>query len=328
MPETPHAIKILTFPEGVRKRPAMYFGPTEARGINAMIYELIANGIDLFLAGSATLIHVRTNDETIIVADDGPGLPFENIVSDGQTRVERYLTTRHNAPTADGHTPHIHILSGGLGLAIVNAASSHLLIESSDGAHLWRQSFGKGQILSKAVHEPTNRSRGTRIEVIPDPAIFLDRYVAMSEFRKTLFELVHLFPGLRVELNDERFYSPRGLLDLAHLFYKGRCHLCVEHFKTFAFHGKHEEVELQVAAIGETQGETEFVSWVNGGETIEGGTHVNGLKKAFSKVAWQPDVTLVHIVMHHPHYAGPSKGALASSEVTGISELVTSRRVG
>lgn len=92
-----------------------------------MIYELIANGIDLFLAGSATLIHVRTNDETIIVADDGPGLPFENIVSDGQTRVERYLTTRHNAPTADDHAPHIHILSGGLGLAIVNAASSHLL---------------------------------------------------------------------------------------------------------------------------------------------------------------------------------------------------------
>lgn len=162
------------------------------------------------------------------------------------------------------------------------------MIESSDGAHLWRQSFGKGQILSKAVHEPTNRSRGTRIEVIPDPAIFLDRYVAMSEFRKTLFELVHLFPGLRVELNDERFYSPRGLLDLAHLFYKGRCHLCVEHFKTFAFHGKHEEVELQVAAIGETQGES-----LSHGSTAarrsKGAPMSTGLKKPFLK--WRGNLT-------------------------------------
>lgn len=315
-------IRILKFPEAIRKRPGMYLGSTEPRGINILVYELVANSVDQFLAGSASTIKVRTNSQLIVVEDDGPGMPFGKTDQNGQPLVERYLTTNHNKPTADDHIPHIHILLGGMGLVVANALSSRLLIESSDGKNLWRQTFGKGRIASEATCEPSHRPQGTRIEMTLDTDIFGDRFLDRSEFRKTMFELVHFFPGLTIELDEERFHSKRGLLDLANLFYKGKCHLCLDQFRTFHFHGKQDDVQLQIAAIGESVKETEYFSWVNGGETVEGGTHVNGLKRVFRRVKWRPGVALIHVIMHDPRYAGPVKSALSNRDIANKIEAM------
>jgi len=85
----------------------------------------------------------------------------------------------------------------------------------------------------------------------------------------------------------------------------------------------HLIVQLQVAAIGESDKTTEYLSWVNGSSTVNGGTHITGLKSIFRSANWNPDVVLIHVIMHDPKFAGPSKDSLSSKEVIDtIEELV------
>ena len=100
------------FIEAVRKRPVMYFGDLESEGANTVVYEMVANVVDLFLAGLAKKINIKINNNNILVSDDGPGFPFSKASPQDTSinLVEHYLTHRHNSPTADDHAPHIHIL--------------------------------------------------------------------------------------------------------------------------------------------------------------------------------------------------------------------------
>jgi DNA gyrase subunit B len=131
-----------------------------------------------------------------------------------------------------------------------------------------------------------------------------------------MFELAHFYPGLVVEFQDERFVAKNGLLDLACIHYKNMPAAWALDPPIKFFHsGITEGVQIQVAAIGETGDETEYLSWVNGASTVEGGTHVEGLKLAFSEACWNPKLALIQVIMHDPRFAGPSKDALRSIDV-------------
>lgn len=312
-------VKKLSLVEAVRKRPGMYFGDVDDGGANNAINELIANAIDQFLAGLCDMISVKIKNGRIFVCDNGSGLPFHKKAPNNEnlSLVEYYLTHRHDAPTADNHAPHIHIAHGGLGLVVVNAASAKLLIESADGNYFWEQAFGKGKIMTKATCVKGHYPKGTQIEVVLDPDIFGDNALDMFKLRKTMFELAHFFPGLTVELENERFFSKNGLLDLASILYKRPSKFQAQP-RRFFFSGKQDDIQIQVAAIGQSDSGTEYISWVNGIETVEGGTHVKGLHHALTTAQWCPEIALVYIIMHNPKFAGPCVDKLCSTNVAQV----------
>jgi DNA gyrase subunit B len=315
----PSKISVVTLPEAARKRPGMFFGDIEYNGANVVVHELVANAVDLYLAGSSTKIGIKIEHQVITIEDDGPGLPFWEAAKEDSSinQVQRFLTHRHDAPTADNHAPHIHLVGGGLGLAVINAVSSKMFIQSADGERLWKQAFAKGYAASDLSVENSSQQKGTIIELTLDREIFGNNTVNMHELRKTMFEVAHLFPGLTLELQSERFRANNGLLDLAYILYK-RASLFLPPPGIFYFHGKQGDVDIQVAALGDSDGETNYCSWVNGQESVSGGTHVKGLENAFKKISWSPSVALIHLIMHNPRYAGPCKDILCNKEVASV----------
>jgi DNA gyrase subunit B len=309
---------VLSLVEAVRKRPGMYFGNINSLAVNNAIYEVVANSVDQYLAGKASKVSLKVNEHNILVCDDGAGLPFENEAPNGNhsNLVEYYLMNRHDSPTADDHAPHIHLVGGGLGLALVNAASERIAITSSNGSSVWKQTFGQGRILSRSTKVKNKTPSGTTFEIQLDKELFEYNKPDHFDLRKTMFELAHFYPGLVVEFQDERFVAKNGLLDLACIHYKNLPAAWAHDPPIKFFHsGITEGVQIQVAAIGETGDETEYLSWVNGASTVEGGTHVEGLKLAFSEACWNPKLALIQVIMHDPRFAGPSKDALRSIDV-------------
>ncbi|EDN66620.1 topoisomerase B subunit [Beggiatoa sp. PS] len=307
--------------QAVRKRPGMYFGDIESGGANTVVYEIVANAVDIFLAGLAKKINIEVNNNNIIISDDGPGFPFFKASPQDTSinLVEYYLTNFHNSPTADNHAPHIHILGRGLGLAVLNAASKKLAIESSDGEKLWTQNFGEGMVLSPATHESGNFPTGSKVSITLDPMVFDNHGPNSFELRKIFFEVVHLYPGLSIEFEKECFYSNNGLVDLGYiLLKKSASYMGMP--KMFRFHYQKKGIEFQVAALGDSKEGTEFRSWVNGCASVENGSHAKGLSSALRLNKWKPEIALIHVIMHDPKFAGPCRDALQMPEVLKVIE--------
>ena len=319
-------IKVLSLPEAVRKRPGMYFGDINSLAVNAAIYEAIANSIDQYLSGKATKVKVEIVEGVVTVLDDGSGLPFDEPANDGSSLnlAEFYFLHRHNSPTADNHAPHIHIIGGGLGLAVVNAASEWIEVKSSNGKLLYKQEFGKGEAKTKSSIEEFESECGTELRFKLDSELFQQYRPDISELRKTLFELAHFYPGLIIEFQNERFVSERGLLDLAYIWYsKPPAAWSQEPPVGFYFEGQKDNIQIQLGTLGSDK-EAEIKSWVNGVETVEGGSHITGLYKAFDNVDWTPRIALLLVIMHDPQFAAPSRDKLCHSESAQVvEELVT-----
>lgn len=343
-----------TFKEMVRKRPGMYIGDIK-NGPTHLVFELIANAIDLFLKGKAKKIIVDISDNKIVVADDGPGFPFENESINNQNfktedlltnksenwegakfstfseyefnkKAEEYLTVFHDTPTADNHAPHIHVFKYGVGLAVVNALSKELVIESSNGKIKWKQKFGKGNTLTKPIFEEGKFDQGARVTLEIDKTIFKKNSPNLFEIRRNVFELIHLYPGLIIQLNQESFVSKNGLLDLGFLLWKGNSTFR-DLPKMFCYQGFKDNIQFQVAAIGDAENNTVFRSWANGCLTPENGTHVKGFMEALHKNHWLPAIALIHIIMHQPEYAGPTKDCLNSIKVRSVLESELSKPI-
>ncbi|MFO1368961.1 MAG: hypothetical protein U1F46_08195 [Marinagarivorans sp.] len=316
-------IKVIPLPDSVRKRPGMFFGNINSLAVNAAIYEAVANAVDQYLAGNATKVSVDVEGKIIRVLDDGSGLPFNRLVTQCECSnlAEHYFIHHHDSPTADNHAPHIHIIGGGLGLAVLNAAAERIKVKSSNGVHTYSQVFGRGKIISPGEIKKIRSAPGTELEIELDADLFQGYQPDFSAMRKTLFELAHFYPGLVVEFQQERFVASRGLLDLAYIQYSNPPLAWAQDPPVKYFLNKiKDQIQIQVAAIGDSKTDTTYKSWVNGVETVEGGAHVVGLSKAFENVSWMPRVAFIHLIMHDPKFAGPSKDALRSSLVENIIE--------
>lgn len=318
---------VLPLAEAVRRRPALYFGSINSLAVNSAIYEAVSNSIDQYLSGLATKVTIEIHRGVIKIIDDGPGLPFDkpSPSRDCSNLAEYYFLNRHDSPTADNHAPHIHIIGGGLGLAIVNAASEWVKVSSSNGSNKYSQSFGKGEILSSGTVENIQSSSGTELEIKLDSELFQGNQPDLCELRKTLFELAHFYPGLVVEFQEERFIARRGLLDLAYIQYSNPpAAWSLDPPLKYFFEGSENNIQVQVAALGETDSTTKFKSWVNGVETVEGGKHISGMITALKNANWNPRLAFIHVIMHDPKFAGPSKDLLRNLEVENvIAKLLT-----
>jgi DNA gyrase subunit B len=293
-------IPILADVESIRRRPGMYLGNTRERGTEQFVYELVANVLDLYLINQATFVNVTLNGTTITVVDDGPGLPFdETSEEEGNNLVSHILTHLHSSPSFNNHAPHVHMAFQGIGLAPLNALSETLKVQSWRKGLLWEQRFSKGFAQSPATVIDKGNGRGTTIEIIPDPELFGGAKPRLDALRRVFFEIAHLFSGLKIGLQEERFHAPQGLKMFGQMMLANMLKsLTSEPFHTTLCH---ENVWIEAAVFSCKQPLNLTFSWVNGIKTVEQGSHIQGFSQALKSVGWKPELSLIHVVMYDPN---------------------------
>lgn len=317
--------------ESVRQRPGMYFFAGGAGLVN-LVLEVVANGVDLVLAGRATRLSVEVGERgAITVSDDGPGLPVHATI-DGRPLVEEVFTVLHQTPTADGHYPHVD-LAGGFGLAPVTAACRSVEVETSCPDGLYQATFAPGIVSSPLVRvAPPTESTGTTIRLHPDDAVFGDVEVDRVLLRERLRALAWIHPGLVTELDGERF-GP--VADLTALFDEVRGGAALLHSEPFRFHTKKGRSFAYLALGWQRERVRPRVrAYCNFREMTEGGTHLLGLEEGLRRALDRPPingileglVAALHVVMLDPDVGGPTRGRLDSPEAVELvaDAIVTS----
>ncbi len=340
--------------EAVRKRPGMYIGSTDSKGLHHLVWEVVDNSIDEHLAGYADKIDVVIHkDNSITVSDNGRGIPTGMHKKLKKSALEVVMTVLHAGGKFDKDT---YKVSGGLhgvGVSCVNALSSHLRAEVHREGKVWTQEYAEGKPTTGVEVAGDSDDNGTIIHFTPDPTIFDAVDFKYDILAHRLRELAFLNRGLRLTLTDERskgeggahrqedFYSEGGLAEFVQYLDEGKQKL-IE--KPILISGKEESVEVDVALKYNTSYSENIYSFVNNINTREGGTHVNGFRMAvnrvfkkygednnlFKKVRPSSEdfreglTAVVSVKVPEPQFKGQTKGELGNSEVTGI----VSRQVG
>ncbi|MGH3369523.1 MAG: hypothetical protein ACRDPR_05940 [Nocardioidaceae bacterium] len=301
----------------------MYF-PSAAAGIVDLVLEVIANGVDLVLAGTATHISVDVEDDgAITVSDDGPGLPVHATVH-GRPSVEEVFTVLHRTPTADGHYPHVH-LAGGFGLAPVTAACRSVEVETRCADGVYRAAFAPGVVTSALARvAPATGTTGTAIRLVPDAAVFGDIHVDRAMLCDRLRALAWIHPGLVTELDGERF-GP--VVDLTELFAEVRGDALLLHPGPFHVRTRARQSFAHVALGWQRERVTPRVrAYCNFREMTEGGTHLVGIEEGLRRALDRTPingileglVAALHVVMLDPEVGGPTRGRLDSPEAVEL----------
>lgn len=332
-------------PAAIRRRPAMYIGGCGTDGVHALLLEVLANAVDEHLAGSGGEIAVGVEaDGTISVEDGGRGLPLAP-GADGAGAGVTALTTLHSGPTADGHRPHVHLYAGGIGLAVVNALSDRLEVESRREGAVWRVRGSRGALEpAERIGEQIGEQTGTRVRFRPDPDIFGAAQVDAGWLRTRLREVAALFAGLRLRLSmpgsgEQAFRAPEGVRSL--LGEPGQAPPAP--LLEVAADGP--DLRLR-AALGWSAGRAgaRRRSWVNG-QPVSGGTHISGLLQGLSALermaaeapgAEAPGrpgaglrdhlVAAVAVWLEGAEFAGPQRERLENPEVReAVRQAVAAR---
>ncbi len=336
--------------EAVRKRPGMYIGSTDSKGLHHLVWEVIDNSVDEYLAGYCSQIDVIVHpDNSVTVKDNGRGIPTGMHEKLHKSALEVVMTVLHAGGKFDKNT---YKVSGGLhgvGISCVNALSTHLRAEVHREGKIFVQEYaeGKPQTGVDTVGEANNT--GTYITFKPDSKIFETLEYKYDILAHRLRELSYLNSGLTLTLSDERQKNEKGELKFEIFHSEGGLKEFVEYLdesKTKLFDepihviGTEEGVEVEVAMQYNTSYSENIYSFVNNINTREGGTHVNGFRMAVARVLKQYGIdngffkklkftpagedfregltAVVSVKVPEPQFKGQTKGELGNSEVTGI----------
>ena len=288
-------IQVLEGLEAVRKRPAMYIGDIGEKGLHHLVYEVVDNSIDEALAGHCDSIYVTINeDNSITVKDNGRGIPTDFHEKEGKSALEVVLTVLHAGGKFDKGS---YKVSGGLhgvGVSCVNALSTLLIAEIHRGGKIYKQSYSKGCPTSPVEIIGDCEDRGTIVTFKPDADIFtLTTVYRYETLEKRLRELAFLNKGIRLTLTDmrekneegepksETFYSKNGLQEFVEYLDTNRGEPIIEsiiHLDT-----ESNGVPVEVAMQYNNSFSENVHSYVNNINTIEGGTHLTGFRRALTR---------------------------------------------
>ena len=342
--------------EAVRKRPGMYIGSTDTKGLHHLVWEVVDNSIDEHLAGHCSSIDLIIHeDNSITVKDYGRGIPVGKHEKLGKSALEVVMTVLHAGGKFDKDT---YKVSGGLhgvGVSCVNALSEYLKAEVHRDGKIYVQEYSEGKPTSEVSQTGTTDVTGTNVTFRPDKNIFDAIVYKYDTLASRMRELSYLNSGLILNLVDERekeedgsfkseqFLSEGGLKEFVKYIDEARTPLIEEPIYVKA---KEENVEIEVAMQYNTSFTENIYSFVNNINTREGGTHVSGFRRAvnrvfakygedsgmFSKLKFKISgedfreglTSIVSVKVPEPQFKGQTKGELGNSEVTGI----VSRAVG
>lgn len=343
-------IKVLGDLEGVRKRPAMYIGSTDKNGLHHLIWEIVDNAIDEAMAGFCDHIKVVLyKDGSVLVEDNGRGIPVEIHPQEGRPTVEVVLTKLHAGGKFGGQA---YKASGGLhgvGLSVVNALSEWLEITvKRDGTIYWqRYEFGKPVTEVKEIGQyDDTESSATIVQFKPDKSIFADTRFDYDVIRQRLRELAFLNSEVTIELQKEGsepefFHFESGLAGLL----EEVANSSEKIIDVLRFSGAQQDVQVEVAFTYVDDFDENIVSFVNSVSTVDGGTHVQGLRSAISKTLSEVGRrkgllkdnnvssddfrqglrSVVAVRVPEPEFEGQTKGKLGSKYVRNIVEDVVSK---
>ncbi len=335
--------------EAVRKRPGMYIGSTDSKGLHHLVWEVVDNSIDEHLAGHCDTIHVTIHpNNSITVKDNGRGIPTGMHPKLQKSALEVVMTVLHAGGKFDKDT---YKVSGGLhgvGVSCVNALSIHLRAEVHREGKKFEQEYKQGKPQYDVREIGDTDYRGTIVNFLPDDTIFEATEYKYDVLAHRLRELSFLNKGLTLTLTDERekdedgyksevFHSQGGLQEFVLWIDEAKQRL----METPVYITAAEEgVEVEVALTYNTSYSENIMSFVNNINTREGGTHVSGFRRAltrefkkygedggfFKKINFPISgedfveglTAIVSVKVPEPQFKGQTKGELGNSEVTGI----------
>lgn len=335
--------------EAVRKRPGMYIGSTDAKGLHHLVWEVVDNSIDEHLAGYAQNIVVTIHpDNSVSVSDDGRGIPTGMHEKLKKSALEVVMTILHAGGKFDKNT---YKVSGGLhgvGVSCVNALSILLKAKVYREGKIFEQEYSQGKPLGEVKVVGDSDTTGTVITFHPDPEIFETLEYKYDTLATRLRELSYLNKGLKLILRDERemednqpkteeFYSEGGLVEFVRFLDESKTPLLEDPIYITT---RKDDVDVEVVMQYNTSYSENLLSFVNNIFTRDGGTHVSGFRRAVarefkkygdsngfftkSKVEVAGDdfkeglTAIISVKVPEPQFKGQTKGELGNSEVTGI----------
>ena len=342
-------IQVLEGLEAVRKRPAMYIGDISSKGLHHLVYEVVDNSIDEALAGYCDHIEVTINeDNSITVQDNGRGIPVDYHEKEKKSALEVVMTVLHAGGKFDKGS---YKVSGGLhgvGVSCVNALSTHMTTQVFLNGKIYQQEYSCGHPLYSVKEVGTTDITGTRQQFWPDGTIFTETVYNYDILATRMRELAYLNAGIKISLTDLRvkdeegnakkeiFYSEEGLKEFVRYVDSSR-----EHFMNDVIYINTEKqgTPVEVAIMYNTSYNENVHSYVNNINTIEGGTHLAGFRRALTrtlkkyaednkmlekaKVEIAGDdfreglTAVISIKVAEPQFEGQTKTKLGNNEVMG-----------
>lgn len=355
------SIQVLEGLEAVRKRPAMYIGDIGVKGLHHLVYEVVDNSIDEALAGYCKNIDVVIyEDNSVSVQDDGRGIPTGINTKEQKSALEIVMTVLHAGGKFDKDT---YKVSGGLhgvGVSCVNALSTKLHVTVNNEGKIFEQEYRIGVPQYSVREIGTSNTTGTRVHFWPDSSIFTSTVYNKEILEGRLRELAFLNRGVRITLTDLRekgedgsnyvksFYSEGGIIEFVEMLdaNAGRNTLIP---KVISVEGRDENTNVAVeVALSYNDSYSEHIySYVNNINTIEGGTHVSGFRRALTrvfksygdknglfekaKVEIEGDdfreglSAIISVKVPEPQFEGQTKTKLGNNEVMGVVDSTVSK---
>ena len=352
------SIQVLEGLEAVRKRPAMYIGDVGEKGLHHLVYEVVDNSIDEALAGYCTDIKVTINeDDSITVEDNGRGIPTGMHEKEGKSALEVVLTVLHAGGKFNKDS---YKVSGGLhgvGVSCVNALSVKLIAEVHRNGNIYRQSYSKGTPTSAMEVVGKIDTTGTIVTFKPDGDIFITTEYKYDILAARLRELAYLNKGIKLILTDRRqkddngefrsetFFSHDGLKEFVKYLDATRGEPLIE--SVIYIDTERDGVPVEVAMQYNNSFSENVHSYVNNINTIEGGTHLTGFRRALTRTLkkyadesgmlaklkfdingddFREGLTaVVSVKVAEPQFEGQTKTKLGNSEVIASVDAAVSQ---
>ena len=344
-------IQVLEGLEAVRKRPAMYIGDIGVKGLHHLVWEVVDNSIDEAMAGYCDTIDVIIHtDNSVTVKDNGRGIPTGIHTKENRSALEVVMTVLHAGGKFDKDT---YKVSGGLhgvGVSCVNALSKHLTVTVEREGNIFRQEYQKGNPMYSVKVIGESAKTGTTVHFVPDDSIFTATEYKYETVVSRLRELAFLNRGIRLNLKDEReiendqakeesFFSTGGLKEFVEYLDSTREKLIPEPLYMESDKG----IPVEVALHYNTSYSENIFSYVNNINTIEGGTHVAGFRRALTrtlksyadksgmldklKIEISGDdfreglTAVISVKVQEPQFEGQTKTKLGNSDVMGAVDV-------
>ncbi|GGM65801.1 DNA gyrase subunit B [Halarchaeum rubridurum] len=350
-------IQVLEGLEAVRKRPAMYIGSTDARGLHHLVYEVVDNSIDEALAGHCDEITVTLHEDgSVSVEDDGRGIPVDTHAEYDRPAVEVILTVLHAGGKFDNKSYQVSGGLHGVGVSVVNALSEKLAVVVDREGGRFRERFERGEPASDLERVGDAEGTGTLIRFTPDADIFETTEFTYETLESRLRELAFLNSGVTITLRDERaeeeretsFHYEGGIREFVRYLNESRTPL---HEDVIYLTGQEEDVQVEIAMQATDDLQSSTHAFANNINTREGGTHLTGFKTALTRTVndyandhgllgdldgenltgedIREGLTAVVSIKHpDPQFEGQTKTKLGNSEVRGIVESTVHEGLG
>ncbi|MFP4633263.1 MAG: DNA topoisomerase (ATP-hydrolyzing) subunit B [Halobacteriales archaeon] len=346
-PETEYdagRIQVLEGLQAVRKRPAMYIGSVDERGLHHLVYEVVDNSIDEALAGHCDSVEVVLNDDgSVTVSDDGRGIPIDQHEKYDVPAVEVVMTQLHAGGKFDSKSYQISGGLHGVGVSVVNALSEWLEVTVERDGGRYSQRFERGVPVGELERDGDAEGTGTTISFKPDGEVFETTEFEFDTLENRLRELAFLNKGLEIRLTEEATGREAvhrydgGIREFVEYLNETKTPL---HDDVIYFECERDGVEVEVGVQATKEYSGSVHSFANNINTREGGTHLSGFKSALTRVVNDyaeenglldgaklkgQDVregltAVVSVMVPEPQFEGQTKTKLGNSEVRGTVE--------